>query len=90
MIQRVLLACAMLASSSAGLRWLLLFWTPRCNEECAAPTLVGMYGLVLVAAFTTLALAGSVALGRLAVGRGAMIYATAAIAVALVAAVITP
>ena len=63
--------------------WLWTFWTPRCNEECAAHTVVGIYSLLLAAVAATLALAVMVAAGRLSVRQGALSYLVATVAVAL-------
>lgn len=90
MIFRLALAFGMLACSAAALRWLFIFWTPRCNEECARHTLVSIYGLVLAAAVVTLVLAGLVATGRWQAKKGAAAYAIALVAAALAAVLITP
>lgn len=90
MIYRLLLACGMLLCSGAALRWLLIFWTPRCNEECARHTLVSIYGLVVVATAVTLVLASLVATGRWHAKRGAAAYAITLVVAALAAVLITP
>ncbi len=90
MRSRVAATALMALCTALGIRWLWIFWTPRCNESCAAQTVLRMYGLLAVAALVTVALVALVALGHWTARRGMVGYVVAVAMLAAGALVLTP
>lgn len=87
---RVAAPALMALCTALATRWLWILWTPRCNESCAAQTVLGMYGLLTIAALVTIAFALLVALGRWTAKRGLVSYFVAASILAAGALALTP
>ena len=90
MKSRVAAAALMALCTALAICWLWIFWTPRCNESCAAQTVLGMYGLLAIAALVTIALALLVAMGRWTAKHGLVSYLIAASILAAGAFALTP
>lgn len=90
MTSRMVTAALMALCTTLAIRWLWIFWTPRCNESCAAQTVLGMYGLLTIAALFTVALALLVAVGRWTTKRGLVSYLLAASILAAGVLALTP
>ncbi len=76
--------------TATSIRWLWLFWTPRCNEVCAEQTVRGIYGVLLASVLMTVALVMMLLIGRLGVRRGLMFYVIGWAALAVCSFVVTP
>lgn len=86
---RLGVACAALLGTAAAVRWLWLFWTPRCTETCEPAIAMSMYGLILGSVGITLALALPVAIGKLSPKKAAGAYMVVAAGVVAIAATLT-
>lgn len=73
-----------------AIRWLWIFWTPRCNESCASQTVLGMYGLLAAAALATVAVIALLVLGRWTARRGLVCYVMALVLFTACALALTP
>ena len=81
----LMVVCTLLA-----IRWLWIFWTPRCNESCGSLTVLGMYGLLGAAALATVVVSALVALDRWTVRRSLTRFFIASAVFAVFAAALTP
>lgn len=76
--------------TATSIRWLWLFWTPRCNEACAEQTVWGMYGVFLASILMAVALALLLLIGHLRVRRGLALYIIGWAALAICSLAVTP
>lgn len=90
MRSRVAATALMVLCTALAIRWLWIFWTPRCNESCAMQTVLSMYGLLAIAALVTVALVALVVLGRWTARRGLVGYVIAVSVLAAGALALTP
>lgn len=81
--------CVQLLATFGALRWLWMFWTPRCNEACAGSVVVTMYATMCAIVVATLGVVALTMLGRLRPKQAAYAYVALAAAFAVWIALLT-
>ena len=86
---RWLAAGVYLVAAVFGLKWMWLFWTPRCNESCPGGLMLAIYLSLLCGLIGSVFIAGLTAVGKLGLRRSLVGFTALATLLGAVAAVLT-